>query len=472
MLGPNWEESPDAALFTDLYALTMLQAYFREGMDDVAVFDFFVRRLPKGWNYLIACGIADVLHYVERLSFSSEALEFLAELGGFSSDFLEYLSDFRFAGSVHALPEGTVAFPMEPLVVVEAPLPQAQLVETLLINQVHFQTLMASKAARVVNAAQGSTVVDFGSRRAHGLDSALKGARAFHVAGVAATSNVLAGKRYGIPVRGTMAHSYIQAHDDELEALRQFASLYPETVLLVDTYDTLTGVNKVIRLARELGDAFRVQAIRLDSGDLGELACVSRRMLDDAGLHHVEIFASNSLDEYATAQLKGQGAPIDGFGVGTRMSVSSDAPTLDCAYKLVSYGGQGRMKLSAGKSSLPGRKQVYRFQESGSYTRDAIALEDEDVPGGTPLLVPVMREGKRLPAGHSDLAEARERARQQRQALPPRWHALATADPPYPVEVSAALAFRARTSARGPRAAGRVTTRPPIRVRSSRPTVP
>ncbi|MYB76187.1 MAG: nicotinate phosphoribosyltransferase [Chloroflexi bacterium] len=440
MLLRDWEESPDAALFTDLYALTMLQAYFHEGMDDVAVFDFFARRLPKGWNYLVVCGVADVLRYLENLTFSAEALGFLAELGSFSPDFLKYLADFRFTGNVYALPEGTVAFPLEPLVVVEAPLPQAQLVETLLINQVHFQTLMASKAARVVQAAQGSAVVDFGSRRAHGIDSAVRGARAFHVAGVAATSNVLAGKRYGIPVRGTMAHSYIQAHADELDAFRQFAALYPDTVLLVDTYDTLAGVKKIVTLARELGDAFRVRAIRLDSGDLEELARASRRILDDAGLHHVEIFASNSLDEYAISHLISRRAPIDGFGVGTRMSVSSDAPTIDCAYKLVAYGGRGRMKLSAGKSSLPSRKQVFRFQAGGTYTRDVIALADEDVPGGTPLLNPVMREGKRLPAGHSDLAAARERARQQRQALPPRLHALETADPPYPVEVSAALA--------------------------------
>ncbi len=440
MLPRDWEESPDAALFTDLYALTMLQAYFREDMDDVAVFDFFVRRLPKGWNYLVVCGVADVLRYLENLTFSAEALGFLAELGSFSPEFLEYLADFRFAGTVHALPEGTVAFPLEPLVVVEAQLPQAQLVETLLINQVHFQTLMASKAARVVQAAQGSAVVDFGSRRAHGIDSAVRGARAFHVAGVAATSNVLAGKRYGIPVRGTMAHSYIQAHADELDAFRQFAALYPDTVLLVDTYDTLAGVKKIITLARELGDAFRVRAIRLDSGDLEELARASRRILDDAGLQHVEIFASNSLDEYAISRLISRGAPIDGFGVGTRMSVSSDAPTIDCAYKLVAYGGRGRMKLSAGKSSLPGRKQVYRFQESGTYTRDVIALADEDVPDGTPLLIPVMCEGKRLPAGHSDLGAARERAKWQRQALPSRLHALETADPPYSVEVSASLA--------------------------------
>ena len=436
----HWEEPPVSALFTDLYALTMLQAYVREGMEETAVFDFFVRRLPHRWNYVIACGLADVLRYLENLTFSADELGFLAELGDFSPEFLDYLAGFRFTGDVFAMPEGTVAFPLEPLVEVVAPLPQAQLVETFLINQVHFQTLMAAKAARVVHAAQGATVVDFGTRRAHGIDSAIKGARAFHVAGVAATSNVLAGKTYGMPVRGTMAHSYIQAHDDELEALRQFTSLYPETVLLVDTYDTLAGVKKVVTLAGMLGEDFSVRAIRLDSGDLATLAHAARRMLDDAGLHRIEIFASNSLDEYAIAELKSQGAPIDGFGVGTRMSVASDAPTLDCAYKLVAHRGRGRMKLSAGKSSLPGRKQVFRLQEGGTYRGDVIALADEHIAESEPLLVPVMRDGKCLPAGLETLSAARERARQQREALPSRLHALTSAAPPYPVALSAALA--------------------------------
>ncbi len=436
----HWDECAAAALFTDLYALTMVQAYFNEDMKQTAVFDFFIRRLPDRWNYVIACGVADVLQMLEDLSFSAEELDYLRDLGEFSPEFLEYLADFQFTGDVYALPEGTVAFPLAPLVEVVAPLPEAQLVETLLINQVHFQTLMASKAARVVQAARGATIVDFGTRRAHGMDSAIKGARAFHVAGVAATSNVLAGKIYGMPVRGTMAHSYIQAHDDELEAFRQFVSLYPDTVLLIDTYDTLAGVRNVVRLAHELGSAFKVRAIRLDSGDLATLAHAARRILDEAGLHRVEIFSSNNLDEYAISGLVSQDAPIDGFGVGTRMSVSSDAPTIDCAYKLVSYGGRGRMKLSAGKPSLPGRKQVYRFQEGGTMVRDFIALADENVREGTPLLVPVMRGGKRLRAGCSDLAAARKRAEQQRQALPPRLHALEKKDPPYPVEVSAALA--------------------------------
>lgn len=436
----NWEGHSDASLFTDLYALTMLQAYVREGMEETAVFDFFIRRLPKRWNYVIACGITDLLQDLESLRFSPEELDYLAGLGPFKRDFIDYLADFRFTGNIFALPEGTVAFPLEPLVEVRAPLPQAQLIETLLINHVHFQTLMASKAARVVQAAEGAAVVDFGSRRAHGRDSAIHGARAFHVAGVTATSNVLAGKIYDIPVRGTMAHSYIQAHEDELEAFRQFTAVYPETILLVDTYDTLAGVRKVAALAEDLGKEFSVRAIRLDSGDLAAQAHAARRILDEAGLVDVEVFASNSLDEYAIADLLNQGAPIDGFGVGTRMSVSYDAPTLDCAYKLVEYAGSGRMKLAEGKSSLPGRKQLMRVKEGRMLTGDVIALADEALVNGEPQLVPVMRGGKRLPAGHDDLAAVRERARQQRDALPSHLHSLDTAQPPYDVGVSKGLA--------------------------------
>jgi nicotinate phosphoribosyltransferase len=435
----NWQDSPDAALFTDLYAFTMLQAYFQEGMEQTAVFDFFLRRLPQNWNYAIVCGVADVIDYLEDLSFSAESLDYLASLELFSQEFLNYLADFCFAGDVYAMPEGTIAFPQEPLIEVAAPLPQAQLVETFLINQLHFQTLMASKAARVLHAAKDATVVDFGTRRAHGTDAAIRGARAFHVAGVAATSNVLAGKRYGIPVRGTMAHSYIQAHTDEFEAMRQFAALYSDTVLLVDTYDTLAGVRKVAALAEAMGDAFSVRAIRLDSGDLGSLPHAARSILDDAGLQHVEIFASNSLDEYAIAALAEQGAPIDGFGVGTRMSVSSDAPTIDCAYKLVEYDGRGRMKLAAGKTSLPGRKQVFRLRDESSFRSDVLAMADEHIPDAEPLLAPVMRNGKSLTTGRNDLSAARKRARLQRQELPPRLQALETADPPYEVTVSKML---------------------------------
>ncbi|MBX6365994.1 MAG: nicotinate phosphoribosyltransferase, partial [Gemmatimonadetes bacterium] len=354
----------DVALLTDLYELTMLQAYWRERMDAEAVFSLHVRKLPPERNYLLACGVEDALRQLAALRFTRPALDYLGTLGLFRDEFLDWLGRLRFTGDVYAVPEGTPVFPPAPLLEVVAPLPEAQLAETLVLNRIHFQTVLASKAARVVRAAAGRPVVDFALRRMPGIDAGVTGARAFYVAGVASTSDVLAGARYGIPVAGTMAHSYVQAHDDELEAFRRFASLYPETTLLVDTYDTLRGVDAVIRLAAELGDAFRVRAIRLDSGDLAELARESRRRLDEAGLTGVRIFASGGLDEYAIAALVRSGAPIDAFGVGTRMGVSSDAPALDgMAYKLTEYAGRGRTKLSTGKFVYPGRKQVWRVEE-------------------------------------------------------------------------------------------------------------
>ena len=298
--------------------------------------------------------------------------------------------------------------------------------------------MLASKAARVVAAAEGRAVVDFGPRRMHGVDAAIKAARAFHIAGVSATSNVLAGKIYGVPVAGTMAHSLIQAFDDELDAFQAFARLYPATVLLVDTYDTLAGVQKVIQLARALGAGFKVRAVRLDSGDLAELAFGARRLLDDAGLQQVEIFASGGLDEDAIAGLLAKGAPITGFGVGTKMGVSADAPDLDIAYKLCEYAGRGRLKLSTGKPVLPGRKQVFRVEQGGHAVRDLIARADEQLEG-RPLLQAVMRGGRRLPAGRVALAEARRHAAIELSRLPDGVRSLARADPPYPVEVSAAL---------------------------------
>ncbi|HEX2163903.1 MAG TPA: nicotinate phosphoribosyltransferase, partial [Thermoanaerobaculia bacterium] len=342
----------------------MAQAYWRGGMDGEAVFSLFFRRLPPRRNYVLACGLGDALRYLERLTFAPHR-ERLAALGLFAPGFLDWLAEVRFAGDVWAVPEGTPVFADEPLVELAAPIAVGQLAETFLLNQLHFQSVVASKAARVVTAADGRPVVDFGLRRMHGTDAGMKAARAFHVAGVAGTSNVLAGAVYGMPVSGTMAHSWVQAHDDELAAFRAFAALYPETVLLVDTYDTLAGVEKVAVLARELGDGFRVRAVRLDSGDLAELAKRSREILDAAGLERVEIFASGGLDEDSVAALVAAGAPIDGFGVGTRMGVSQDAPTLDAVYKLTSYAGRGRMKVSPGKETLPGRKQVFRVEEGG-----------------------------------------------------------------------------------------------------------
>jgi nicotinate phosphoribosyltransferase len=431
-------EERTLALLTDLYQLTMAQAYLDAGMRGTAVFDLFVRRLPPTRSYLVACGIDDALERLERLRFGAAAIAELAALGRLSPPFLDSLASFRFTGDVDAVPEGTVVFAGEPLLVVSAPIAEAQIAETLLVNRVHLGTTMASKAARVVTAAAGRRVVDFGLRRMHGADAAVHAARAFHVAGVAATSNVLAARTWGIPAAGTMAHSWIEAHDDELAAFRDFARSFPDTTLLVDTYDTAEGARRVVRLARELGDEFRIAAVRLDSGDLAGLAHAVRRILDEAGLHSVRIFASSSLDEWAIAELLRAGAPIDGFGVGTKMGTSEDAPSLDMVYKLAAYDGCGRVKLSPGKATWPGRKQVFRAERDGEMAGDVVGRADEAIPGRA-LLEPVMRGGRRLPAARRTLAEARLLAARGMAALPARLRALEPAAPPYPVTPSHAL---------------------------------
>ncbi len=428
-----WVNDENAVLAADLYELTMLQAYFDLGMNGASVFDLFVRRLPPTRNYLVACGLDDALHYLETVHFSSDALLYLKSLGRFSDAFLESLRSFRFTGDAYAVPEGTLVFANEPLIEVVAPIPQAQLIETFLMNTFHCQTLAASKAARVVTAAAGRTVVDFGLRRMQGLDSGLKFARGFYVAGVDATSNTLAGSAYGIPVAGTMAHSFIQAHGDEMDAFRRFLMSYPDTILLVDTYDTLRGVDHVVELARELGKDFRVRGIRLDSGDLTVLSREARRILDAAGLQKVEIFASGSLDEYTIRDLVGAGSPINGFGVGAKMAVSADAPYLDNAYKLVEYDGHPRMKFSADKVTMPGRKQIFRRND-----HDVIGLHDEKL-GGEPLLVKVMEGGQRTAAGRGTLQSARERTHANLQKLPADLLQLDPAQRPYAVEISASL---------------------------------
>jgi nicotinate phosphoribosyltransferase len=428
----------DAALLTDLYQLTMAEAYLDEGLWDEAVFSLFARRLPARRNYLLAAGLEDALGLLEGLRFGAEALDWLASLGRFSDRLLGWLERFRFSGDVDAMLEGTPVFAQEPLLEVRAPLPEAQLVETHLLNLVHLQTLAASKAARVVEAAAGRTVLEFGLRRIHGADTGLKVARAAYLAGVDATSNVAAGKRYGIPVAGTMAHSYVQAHDDELSAFRAFTRVYPDATLLVDTYDTLHGVQHAIRLARERGEDFQVRALRLDSGDLLALSRAARALLDEAGLRQVRLLASGGLDEDAVAGLVAGGAPLDGFGVGTAMGVSSDAPSLDMAYKLVEYAGRERVKLSAGKGLLPGPKQVYRREEDGVARGDVLTRRG-DVAPGRPLLRPVMRAGKRLPGASPPLADLRAATRREVSRLPPEVRALTPARPPYPVTLGAQL---------------------------------
>ena len=405
-----WVGEEDVALLTDLYELTMAQAYWRDGMNEPAVFSLFVRTLPRVRNYLLACGVADALVLLESFRFSQESLEYLEGTGRFARDFLDWLSGLRFTGNVHAVPDGTPVFGNEPIMEVEAPLIEAQIVETILMNQVQVQTLLASKAARVVRAAGGRRVVDFGLRRAQGADAGLKGARAFWVAGVDATSNVLAGKVYGLPISGTMAHSYVQSFDHELDAFRAFARVYPETILLVDTYDTLEGVRHVVELARELGDDFKVRAIRLDSGDLAELAFRSREILDAAGLERVEIFASGGLDEYRVAEIVARGAPITGFGVGTSMAVSSDVPAMDVAYKLTEYAGRGRLSsrrasncCRAASRCSASRRAGARCGRDGAARRGAgraaAAAADHDGRTRHRRVVPRPRPGARAGAG-------------------------------------------------------------------------
>jgi len=443
-----------AALFTDMYQLTMAQAYVAEGMCERATFSLFYRNLPDDRNYILSCGIDDVIDFLCELRFDEDDLAYLRRTGKFSATFLDYLADFRFTGQVHALADGTPVFPDEPLLEVTAPAPEAQIVETWIMNQMHVQSVLATKAARIVHSADGRPVLDFGLRRIHGADNGLKAARAFHVAGVAATSNVLAGRVYGIPISGTMAHSYIQAHDSEMDAFRKFAGEFPETVLLVDSYDTLQGVKNVVRLAEELGDEFRVKGIRLDSGDLAELAEKSRKILDDAGLDNVEIFVSGGLNEFEIRDIVDQGAPVDGFGVGTAMGVSPDAPDLDIAYKLVEYGGRGRMKLSTGKPTLPGTKQIFRRYESGKAVGDTLGRREESLDG-TPLLEAFVRDGRRLRQAETP-DQARKRVAGQLDAMPKNILAINRAKNDYPVAISEALRdHRDEVQAAVERAAGK-----------------
>jgi nicotinate phosphoribosyltransferase len=430
----------ESALLTDLYQLTMLQAYFDEDMHDTAVFEFFVRALPSGRNFLLAAGLEQVLRYLEQLRVTEAETAWLHAHGGFSKPFLDALAALRFTGDVHALPEGTVYFVNEPVLRITAPIAQAQLVESRLLSLLHFSTLIASKAARCALAAPGKLLVDFGMRRAHGAEAGLLAARSAYLAGFSGTATVLAGIEFGIPVFGTMAHSYIEAHADEISAFRGFARSAPaNVVLLIDTYDTERAAEKVVQLAPELaGAGIRVRGVRLDSGDLAAHARAVRAILDRGGLREVTIFSSGNLDELKLQQLLAAGAPIDGFGIGTALDTSSDAPFLDCAYKLQEYAGTPRRKHSEGKATWPGRKQVYRhFAPDGTFAHDVVALEDEPQQG-TPLLVPVMRGGKRLAAGEP-LTDIRARAAAEMARLPPQLKRLESAPVPYRVEIASGL---------------------------------
>src|SRR5579883_1344535 len=397
------------ALLTDLYQINMMQAYLDHGETQTAVFEFFIRNLPKRRSFLVAAGLAQVLDFLENLRFSAADIDWLRSTGRFGANLLDYLRDFRFEGDVHAMPEGTVFFAEEPILRVTAPLPQAQFVESRLINILHFQTLVASKAARVILAAPNKLLVDFGMRRAHGAEAGLMAARAAYIEGFAGTATVLAGKEFGIPIYGTMAHSFIEAFDDETAAFAAFARSRPDNlVLLLDTYDTEAAARKVVALAPRLRAAgITIGGVRLDSGDLAALSRSVRRILDAGGLDGVTIFASGGLDEDSLLALTRAGAPIDGFGVGTSLTTSADAPTLDCVYKLQEYAGLPRRKRAVKKATWPGRKQVWRrYGEDGRMIGDLLALEASSASAvagdagrsefGEPLIQPVMRAGRPL----------------------------------------------------------------------------
>lgn len=428
----------DSALLTDFYQLTMLQAFHDQGMNDIAAFEFFVRKLPESRNFLLVAGLQQALEFLENLQFAANELDWLAGCGYFRRDFVDSLEGLRFTGEVDAMQEGSVCFPNEPILRVVAPIREAQLVESRLINLLQFQTLVASKAVRSVLAAPGKQLIDFGMRRSHGAEAGLLSARASYIAGFSGSATALAGMRFGIPVYGTMAHSFVQAHRKEEEAFESFARSQPRnSVLLIDTYDTEIAAAKLKHLARKLAESgITIKAVRIDSGDLGEHARRVRRILDSEGLQDVQIFASGDLDEYKLGELV-MNAPIDGYGIGTRMNTSADKPYLDCAYKLQEYAGEPRRKRSEGKATWPGRKQVYRsFDEAGVIVGDVLSTVDDAQPG-MPLLAPVMEQGHPIAAGPT-LSEIREYAAAQVASLPKPQRGLQPA-PAYPVIIAERL---------------------------------
>ena len=430
----------DLGLFTDLYELTMAQVFFRQEMFAPATFSLFIRRYPPNRAYFVSAGLEDVLDYLAAFRFEDAALDHLRSVGRFTEDFLNYLASLRFTGSLRGIPEGRLSFANEPLLEITAPLIEAQLVETYVINQMNLQVMLATKAARCVWAAQGRPLSDFASRRTHGTDAALKMARCSYIAGFQSTSNVLAAKRYGIPAAGTMAHSFVSSFTTEIAAFRAYADVFPDsTVLLLDTYDTVEGAWNAVHVAKEMeAEGHRLRAVRLDSGDFDSLSRQVRRILDEAGLEYVQILASGGLDEYQLDALVQLAAPIDSYGVGTKAGVSADAPWSDMAYKLVCYDGRPVTKLSDGKSYLPGAKQIYRVSDPmGRFSRDIIATEDEGLPGGEPLLEPVMSDGRRTGPWPS-LEEMRQRFIEDFQRLDGHFKVLQS-PPHYPAAYSSRL---------------------------------
>jgi nicotinate phosphoribosyltransferase len=426
-------------LLTDLYQLTMAQSYFREQRMGEATFSLFIRSYAPNRGYFVSAGLQDVLDYLESFSFDASALDYLASQKLFSDDFLHYLVDLRFSGTVWAIPEGRVFFKDEPVLEVTAPIIQAQIVETFIINQVHLQSLIATKAARCVHACGGRAVVDFALRRTHGTDAGMKVARASYLAGFAGTSNVMAGQKYDIAIVGTMAHSFVSSFDREIDAFRAYAASFPDKgILLIDTYDTLEGARNAVRVADEMaGRGHQLIGVRIDSGDLAKLAVEVRRILDSGGHSMVKIIGSGGLDEYDLAEFSAANVPFDSYGVGTKMGTSADVPWTDMSYKLVEYQNRPVLKLSTGKVSLPGRKQLFRLRDStGVFTRDVIGLRDEQL-GSERLLKEVMRGGKKS-APSPSLAESRDLFTAEFAALPPAVKSIRKPHQ-YPVEFSALL---------------------------------
>lgn len=428
------------ALLTDLYQLTMAQSYWQSKKYEPAAFSLAIRSYPPNRGFFVSAGLQDVLEFLQSFAFEQEDIDYLRSTRMFAGDFLDFLKGLRFTGEVWAIPEGRLFFKDEPILEITAPIIEAQIVETFVINQINLQALIATKAARCVHVARGRALVDFSLRRTHGIDAGMKVARSSYLAGFSGTSNVSAGKRYGIPTVGTMAHSFVTSFEREIDAFRSFVASFPDnSILLIDTYDTLAGARKAVEIAREMAHkGQRLRGVRIDSGDLASLAKEVRRIFDDAGLADVKIIGSGGLDEYDLAALAEANAPYDSYGVGTRMGVSADAPWFDMAYKLVEYNGRPALKLSTGKASSPGRKQIFRFSDrQGRLVRDVIALRNEELAGAEPLLQKVMERG-RMREPYPRLKEIRERLLDEINHLDEQTRAIRSpAD--YPIELSPRL---------------------------------
>jgi nicotinate phosphoribosyltransferase len=439
----DFVDEENMSMLTDLYELTMCASYFDNRKLEPATFDLFIRRLPPNRSYFLFTGLEQILLFLKRARFNEEHTAFLKKQR-FKDDFLDYLRNFRFTGEVWSVPEGTVVFPTEPLIRVTAPIIEAQIIETFILNTVNLQTTIATKASRVVNAAKGRPIIEFGLRREHGTDAGMKVARSSYIAGCSGTSNVLAGMKYGIPVFGTMAHSFVMSFNREIESFRAFVKTFPDkSTLLIDTFDNLKGAEKAVKVAKELEKrGFKLGGVRLDSGDLAEISKKVSELLDQNGLNYVKVFASGDLDEYKIEELLKKGAKIDAFGVGTRMGTSADRPYVDVIYKLCEKMDENGgflpiMKLSERKVTLPGRKQVFRIKdEKGNFVKDVIALDGEKI-GGEPLLVKVMEKGKMV-YDFPSLDGIRKKALENLAKLPLKYKKLKGA-PRYPVRLSPEL---------------------------------